>query len=447
MREMRTDTQKRNGGKVLSPAAKLFRKMQTRFTVLVAVICFVLVSVSFVAMSVINTIVMDSSVRSLMTEAMRFAEEIYFDNSVTDGAPSNGQGDQQTTNGPRPDCLVVIEHNGDYELIGSLGSEITLTAGDITYLMATAMGGADSTRLGDLRVRIAVDVDTGARGYSLYAFYDFTDRYSIYVSQTLGMMFSFIGLACILTLFSYMMSGVMLSPARDALIRQKELVANASHELKTPVTIINANLDVIKNAPAGADNDKWIANIEAQTKRMNSLIIEMLEMSSFESSAYNAEIKEFDLGEMTEGYCLSFEATCYEKGISMSYESEGGTVVRSDEKGWSKLVSILLDNAVKYSPQNGRIEVRIVRKKKHVYLYVANDGEIPRDKLDKIFDRFYKAGENSNSFGLGLAMAKVITAGMNGSISCSSSDGRTVFTVCVPIREIREQGKENKERE
>lgn len=445
MREMRTDTQKRNGGKRLSPAAKLFRKMQTRFTVLVAVICFVLVSVSFIAMTVINTIVMDSSVRGLMAEAMRFAEEIYLDKNTAD-AP-DGQGGQQTANGPRPDCLVVVEHNGEYEIIGSLGSEITLTSGDLTYLMATAMGGSDSTWLGDLRIRIAVDVDTGARGYSIYAFYDFTDRYSIYVSQTLGMLFSFIGLACILTLFSYMMSGAMLSPARDALIRQKELVANASHELKTPVTIINANLDVIKNAPAGADNDKWIANIEAQTKRMNSLIIEMLEMSSFESSAYNAEIKEFDLGEMTEGYCLSFEATCYEKGISMSYESEGGTVVRSDEKGWSKLVSILLDNAVKYSPQNGHIEVRIVRRKKHVYLHVANDGEIPRDRLDKIFDRFYKAGENSGSFGLGLAMAKVITAGMNGSISCASSDGRTVFTVCVPLKEIREQGKENKDRE
>ena len=247
------------------------------------------------------------------------------------------------------------------------------------------------------------------------------------------MMFSFIGLAAVLTLFSYMMSGFILSPARDALVRQKDLVANASHELKTPITIINANLDVIKNAPPDADNSKWIANIEAQTRRMNNLIIEMLEMSSFESDAYKPEITEFDLGELAEGSCLAFEAACYEKGIGVEYESEGSTVIRSDEKGWSKLIGILMDNAVKYTPERGRIIVRLERRKKSVCMTVSNDGEIPSDKIDKIFDRFYKAGDNSGSFGLGLAMAKVITGGMNGNISCTSGNGRTVFTVCVPI--------------
>ena len=423
----------KNGGeKRRSATEKLFRRMQTRFTVLVAVICFVLVSVSFIAMTIVNTVVMESSVNGIMIEAMRFAEGIYLDSDAADENESPEEG-------PMPDCLVVVEHDGEYDIIGALGSEITLTDDDLRTLMAAAMSGSDGIDLGDLRVRIRADIDgTGTRGYNVYAFYDFTDRYSIYVTQTLGMLFSFIGLACLLSLFSYMMSGVMLAPAREVLVRQKDLVANASHELKTPVTIINANLDVIKNAPSDADNSKWIANIESQTKRMNSLIIEMLEMSSFESNAYVPEIREFDLGELTEGYCLSFEAACYEKGVSIAYECEGSTVVRSDEKGWSKLVSILLDNAVKYSPDNGRIDVNIVRKKKHVYLNISNDGEIPKDKIDKIFDRFYKAGDGSGSFGLGLAMAKVITAGMNGSITCGSSDGRTVFTVCVPLREIRE---------
>lgn len=415
-----------------SLTGRLFRKMQTKFTVLVAVICSVLVTVAFIAMTVVNTVAMEFSVNEMMDDAIRAA--------IEDMGFPEGSEDE-----PRPDCLVVIDGAGDLIVFGSLGSEIELTDGDMNKLISAAVQGEHSVRIDDLIIRVRTVIrDDGELGrFSVYAFYDFTARYDIYVSQTLGMLFSFLALAIVLTLFAYMISGFMLSPARDALVRQKDLVANASHELKTPLTIINANLDVLKNSPESCGNSKWIANIEAQTKRMNELIIEMLEMSSFESDAYAPVITEFDLGDMTEGCCLAFEAACFEKGVSIEYESEGDALIRSDEKGWTKLVNILLDNAVKYSPERGRISVRIERRRKGVYLFVGNDGEIAQDKIGRIFDRFYKGGDGHGSFGLGLAMAKVITGGMNGSIDCASAGGRTVFTVYVPVKE----NKDNKDKE
>ncbi len=424
-------TDNKSTEKKVTLSARLFRKMQTKFTALVAVVCSVLVTVAFVAMMIVNTVALNVSVNEIMNDAIR---EV-ISNSLL---PDQGESEDM----PRPDCLIVVESGDETYEFGSLGPEVgTLSRESMNELKSAAIRGETSVRLDDLIVRVSMRTDVPREGDAVFVYYDFTDRYSLYVTQTLGMLFSFVGLTIILVVFSYMMSGVLLAPARDALVRQKDLVANASHELKTPITIINANLDVIKNSPDGADNSKWIANIEAQTKRMNSLIIELLEMSSFESDAYKPELTEFDLGEIAEGACLTFEAACYEKGISVDYESDGDTVIRSDEKGWTKLVGILLDNAVKYSPERGRISVRLERKKRRIVFSVGNDGEIPADKKDRIFDRFYKGGDAAGSFGLGLAMAKVITGGMNGDISVASADGRTVFTVSVPV------GKEQKDSE
>lgn len=402
-----------------STTARLFRKMQTKFTLLVALICSVLMAVCFAAMMIINTISLEVSVANVLNAAI--TNEI-------EGKPEPEE--------PVSDCLVITIRNGLMNISGTLGGE-EVSADQVGQLMSAAQRGEKKIELDDGRViRIAKrDIEINNGYYVVCAFSDFSDTMSVFTKQTLGMMFSFIALTVVLVLFAYMMSGIVLAPAKDALIKQKDLVANASHELKTPITIINANLDVIKNSIPAGEQDKWIANIEAQTKRMNELIIEMLEMSSFESNAYRPLIVEFDLGELVEGSCLSFEAACFERSVGIEYSCSGNPVIKSDQKGWNKLVTILLDNAVKYAPDSSKIFVSLKRTKKHIRLSTENDGEVPPDKIDKIFDRFYKAGDNSGSFGLGLAMAKVITDNMNGNISCESSDGKTVFSVTIPLKD------------
>ena len=399
-----------------STTGRLFRKMQTKFTLLVAVICSVLMTVCFAAMMIINTISMEVSIGNALETAI---------DGKIDGRPGTAADS---------DYLVIAMRNGDIEISGTLGGE-TADPDLIGELMSAAQRGEKQAELDDGRkIRIAMRDFEILNGYMVIcAFGDFTDTLSSFTKQTLGMMFSFIALTVVLVSFAYMISGVVLAPAKNALVKQKDLVANASHELKTPITIINANLDVIKNSIPAGEQDKWITNIETQTKRMNELIIEMLEMSSFESDAYSPLIVEFDLGELVEGICLSFEAACYEKSVSIEYSCSGSSVVKSDEKGWNKLVTILLDNAVKYAPDSSKISVNLTRAKKHIKLSTVNDGEVPPDKIKRIFERFYKAGDGSGSFGLGLAMAKVITGNMNGSINCDSSDGKTTFSVTVPV--------------
>lgn len=398
-----------------STTGRLFRKMQTKFTLLVAVICSVLMAVCFAAMMIINTISLEISIGNTLEAAI---------NAEVEGVSDIEE---------KSDCLIVVIRNDSTEISGSLGDSVT--PDDFGRLMSAAQSGEKKIELEDGRkIRIARrDIEVKDGRLAIFAFGDFSETLSSFAKQTLGMMFSFIALTVVLVLFAYMISGVVLAPAKNALVKQKDLVANASHELKTPITIINANLDVIKNSIPAGEYDRWITNIETQTKRMNELIIEMLEMSSFESEAYKPLITEFDLGELVEGCCLSFEAACFEKSVGIEYSCSGSPVIRSDEKGWNKLVTILLDNAVKYAPDSSKISVNLTRAKKHIKLSTVNDGEVPPEKIDKIFDRFYKAGDNSGSFGLGLAMAKVITGNMNGSIACESSDGKTEFSVTVPL--------------
>lgn len=402
-----------------STTARLFHKMQAKFTLLVAVICSVLMAVCFAAMMIINTISLEVSIGNFLNAAITGVVE-----------------DKHAPEDPANDCLVVSMRNGVKEVAGTLGGD-EADSDLIGELMSAAQRGEKKIELDDGRViRIAKrDIDIADGYYVVYAFGDFSDTINAFTKQTLGMMFSFIALTVVLVLFSYMISGVVLAPAKNALIKQKDLVANASHELKTPITIINANLDVIKNSIPAGEQDKWISNIEAQTKRMNELIIEMLEMSSLESDAYKPLIVEFDLGELVEGSCLSFEAACFEKSVGIEYSCSGSPIIKSDEKGWNKLVTILLDNAVKYAPESSKIYVYLVRTKRHIKLSTVNDGEVPQEKLKRIFDRFYKAGDNSGSFGLGLAMAKVITGNMNGSITCESADGKTTFSVTIPLKD------------
>lgn len=240
----------------------------------------------------------------------------------------------------------------------------------------------------------------------------------------------------IIFIFGYIMSGWVLKPTREAYSRQKTLVANASHELKTPITIINANLDVLSsNADTTVgENTKWLDNIEDQTKRMNDLIMEMLELSSFESAQYVPDMRFMNLSEELEGLVLSFEAACFERDIKLDVSIRPDVTGMFDNKGISKLALILLDNAIKYCNDKGNIIIKLRLKKKSVMLSVANTGDkIPPETMDKLFERFYKSGSASKSFGLGLSMAKTITENMHGKIACMSDENFTTFTVVLPL--------------
>mgnify|MGYP002556174707 FL=1 len=426
----------------VSVADRLFRRLQIKFTAIVSAICVALVAICFVAATVANLVNMELSINDALDSAL--------DSSWESLLPDGEEPDAENSS----DCAIIIVSGGSV-----IASSLYTYMDDQTMysLVNSAARGETDVEYDGRNYRMAMrqtsDRFLPARGMTI-AVYDYTVRRHAMVMQNVALSFALGGLAILLVLLSYLISGSVLAPARDSLVKQKELIANAGHELKTPVTIINANLEVINADPelTVKEDRKWLDNISAQTARMSSLITEMLEMSGFEAAEYVPDIREFDLGALAEGSCLSFEAACFEKGASIQLSRDENMVVAADERGWNKLIGILLDNAVKYSPVGGKITVELradckqLKERKPtrrgkarptargtVTFRVTNGGTVPPEETERIFDRFHKISDRSDSFGLGLAMAKTITENMNGKIRCESADGKTTFTVTAPV--------------
>lgn len=248
-------------------------------------------------------------------------------------------------------------------------------------------------------------------------------------------------------LLALLSSARLLHPVATAMTKQRDLIANASHELKTPLTIIGTNLSVIKSEPQStiADNQKWIDSITAQLVRMKDLINSMLELSKLEQSELPKQ--EVDFSSIVEGACLSFEATCFEKDVKLITEIQPFVNLYGEQNSLERLVVILLDNAIKYSGEKGKVGLKLCVENKKAHLSVMNTGEcISKEDAKHVFDRFYRtdgARQNTDnqSFGLGLAIAATTVKAHDGTIECHGiEDKGTVFDVYIPLIRKKKDG-------
>lgn len=228
-------------------------------------------------------------------------------------------------------------------------------------------------------------------------------------------------------------------PIEDAWNRQRVFFSNASHELKTPLTVINANLDVITASPENtvSEEKKWFGYIRSETDKMSRLINEMLYLSREEQTDNKTVLTAVPLSEITEGTCLAMEAVAFEKGKSLSQSIESGISVTGDKESLSRLITILIDNAVIHSSEGSEISVRLEKERRNkARLTVSNSGKpIPPDELERIFDRYYRTDSSRSSatggFGLGLAIAAAIARRHGGSIYAQSDEKLTSFIVTL----------------
>lgn len=220
------------------------------------------------------------------------------------------------------------------------------------------------------------------------------------------------------------------TPVKESFERQKEFIADASHELKTPLSVIMASSEALESNPK---ETKWLTNIKTEAERMNNLIIELLELAKSEGKS-NVTYTEGNLSKTVELSLLTFEGIAYEKKIKIDYDIKDNIKMLMNENNIKELVEILLDNAIKHSKENGKIKVTLTENSKTIELTVTNEGEgIPSGEEEKIFERFYrsdKSRDRSNSrFGLGLAIAKNIVTNHGGIVTAKSSEGQTTFKV------------------
>ena len=218
-------------------------------------------------------------------------------------------------------------------------------------------------------------------------------------------------------------------PVEETFKKQKDFIADASHELKTPLAIMMASVDCIE---MNKKNKKYIDNIKLESDRMNNLITRLLDLSKSESNTNIYEIN--NLSKIVEKRILVFESLAFENNIVINNQIEKDIMLNCNKIEIDEIVSILIDNAIKHSYKNSIINVNLYKDKNNIILDVINNGkDIPSDECDKIFERFYRGDKSrnrdSNRYGLGLAIAKNLVNNHNGQIKVFSKDNYTTFRI------------------
>ena len=247
-----------------------------------------------------------------------------------------------------------------------------------------------------------------------------------------------IGAAALLVLFglSWMLSGFVTRPVAQTWQNQQQFLSDASHELKTPLTVILSSADLLKTS-AQPEQRQYVDNISVESRRMKALVEDMLTLSRTESGRA-APFEPLDLSDLVTDAALRFEPVAFEAGHPLQYDIQNGASLSGDRQQLDQLLEILLDNAVKYAAKDAPIRLTLDISGKNAVLAVENPGDpIPPDKLPHLFDRFYRVDDartDAGGFGLGLAIAKQIVRRHKGAITAASDARATRFTVTLPLR-------------
>lgn len=225
----------------------------------------------------------------------------------------------------------------------------------------------------------------------------------------------------------------IIKPVVESFNKQKQFIADASHELKTPIAVIMANAEALENEP---NEKKWLNNIRSESERMNDLITDLLDLAKLENGTIKENYQKENLSKIVERSLLTFESLMFENKIKLTYNIEESINLNCNINQIKQLIAILLDNAIQHSKKNGEINVILEKEKNEIVLKVKNKGEeIPKEMQEKIFERFYRVDESrnrdNNRYGLGLAIAKNIVVNHNGKIYVQSESQYTTFIVKI----------------
>ena len=245
------------------------------------------------------------------------------------------------------------------------------------------------------------------------------------------------GAAAVFLLISILLARWAVKPVDTAWKQQSQFVSDASHELKTPLTVILTNAELLQDSSYGeAERSRFAENILTMSHQMRGLVEGLLDLARADNGAVRKSFADVDVSALTENALLPFEPLFFEKGLALDSEIEPGILCRGSESHLRQVTEILLDNARKYAAP-GTVEVRLKKQGHgHCLLSVATPGEpLSPEECKNIFKRFYrgdKARSMDRSYGLGLAIAESIVSEHQGRIWCEGKDGKNTFYVQLP---------------
>ncbi len=258
------------------------------------------------------------------------------------------------------------------------------------------------------------------------------------VTRITGM--SLFGCLVLFLILSYFLASVAIRPVKETWDGQKRFIEDASHDLKTPLTVILANTEIIKTrTKEDEETDKWLSSTKAEAERMRRLVDSMLELSSTEVSDDKIVLSDANLSEIAERTVLQMEPVAFEKNTIIKSTIAKNVNIKGNEDKLSRLLHILIDNGIKYSKPASSLFITLSRGKRYARLSVVNEGTyLNEEDIPHLFERFYRGDKarRGGGFGLGLSIAKNLATSMGGSIKAENKEGvGASFSVSFPLNE------------
>ena len=236
-----------------------------------------------------------------------------------------------------------------------------------------------------------------------------------------------------LFLLSWFLAGRIVSPLEESYRLQKQFISDAGHELKTPIAVVNANLELLFRE---IGKNPWLSNIEYENERMSGLVTQLLDLAKTEHVKPSMEL--LDFSRLVLGEALPFETVAFENGLRLETDVTAGISLYGNSIQLKQLVSILIDNGIRHSRDKQPVSVHLQKVRNNAVFSVRNAGkEIPPEERQHIFERFYRIDEartDDHHYGLGLAIARAVAASHHGTIQVQCKDGMTEFLVKLPLQ-------------
>ena len=274
--------------------------------------------------------------------------------------------------------------------------------------------------------------------YLKIAFVDMSMEVSVLRSMMIP--YVMIASAALLLLFgvSVLLSHWAVRPVEKAWRQQRQFLSDASHELKTPLTVILSNAELLEAAPLEERPARWADNIHSEARQMKTLVEEMLTLARADNMVRPTVMEPVSLSDVAADCALSFEPVAFEAGKVLDYQLAEDITVLGERDKLRQVVSILLDNAIKYGADGGTIRLSLEKTDRQARLTVSNPGQpISPEQLPNLFERFYRAdasrGEKSG-FGLGLSIADSIVREHKGTLKAESDAVSTRFIFMLPLK-------------
>jgi len=264
-----------------------------------------------------------------------------------------------------------------------------------------------------------------------------------YILKWVIIAYIYIGAISLTLVFSIslFLASKAIKPVKTSWEKLNAFVADASHELRTPLAVVTSNLEIVmeNETETVSSQKKWLVNIQSELERINKLIADLLFLARSDAEDEKMPKEPFDLSGLLYKIRDSFMPLAQKKGLKLILHNKDNVTVFGNEVRIKQLITILLDNAIKYTGSGGRIELKLEAGTSAVQLSIKDTGEgIPREHIGRIFDRFYRVDKsrsrNYGGSGLGLAIAKRIVDEHKGNINVASEVGKgTEFTVVLPV--------------